>query len=101
MPPKRKPAVTPPYKLDDITKETILRAAYIGKKGYTIPKSALSDKELDFLKTDLFLKPQLSGPSFTQAQGEPAFPVYRENLNKYIYRDFMVLNATEHPSLTR
>ena len=58
MPPKRKKPEpkTPPYKLDDATKQSILEASYIGKKGYTIPKSVLPEKELAFLKKDLFLK---------------------------------------------
>ena len=89
MPPKRKKPEpkTPPYKLDDATKQSILEASYIGKKGYTIPKSVLPEKELAFLKKDLFLKPQVPGPTFAQAQGNSAFPVYRENPNKiYIPR---------------
>ena len=89
MPPKRKQPEprTPPYKLDNATRQNILEASYIGKKGYTIPKSVLPEKELAFLKKDLFLKPQVPGPAFAQAQGETAFPVYRENPNKiYIPR---------------
>ena len=84
---KRPGPKTPPYKLDDTTKQRILEASYIGKKGYTIPKNALPEKELAFLKKDLYLKPQVSGPAFAQTQGETAFPVYRENPNKiYIPR---------------
>jgi len=89
MPPKRKKSQpkTPLYKLDDTTKQSILEASYIGKKGYTIPKSVLPENELAFLKKDLFLKPQVPGPAFAQAQGDSAFPVYRENPNKiYIPR---------------
>lgn len=89
MPPKRKKLEpkTQPYKLDDATKQSILEASYIGKKGYTVPKSVLPEKELEFLKKDLFLKPQVPGPAFAQAQGDAAFPVYRENPNKiYIPR---------------
>ena len=67
MPPKRKKTIKPPpHKLDDSLKKTILDASYIGKKGYTIPKSALTEKELEFLKTDLFLKPVVPGPTFAQ-----------------------------------
>jgi superfamily II DNA or RNA helicase len=89
MPPKRKKTVKPPpHKLDDKTKKVILDASYIGKKGYTIPKSMIPEKELEFLKTDLFLKPVVPGPAFAQAAAEDAsFPVYRENSNKmYIPR---------------
>lgn len=89
MPPKRKTkleAKEPPYKLDDGVKQTILTASYIGKKGYTIPKSVIPEKELAFLKIDLYLKPQVSGPAFAQTT-DLSFPVYRENPNKiYIPR---------------
>ena len=87
MPPKRKKTIKPPpHKLDDSLKKTILDASYIGKKGYTIPKSALTEKELEFLKTDLFLKPVVPGPTFAQVE-DTSFPVYRENSNKiYIPR---------------
>lgn len=91
MPPKRlnKPKVSI-YKLDDVTKQTILNASYIGKKGYTIPISVLPERELAFLKEDLYLKPQVPGPAFAQTT-EPAFPVYRENSNKiYIPRFYGV-----------
>ena len=90
MPPKRKNNIQepkqPPYKLDDDIKQSILEASYIGKKGYTVPISVLPEKELAFLKTDLFLKPHVPGPAFAQTT-ETAFPVYRENPNKiYIPR---------------
>ncbi len=65
---------------------SIASKSYIGQKGYTIPKSALSRSELEFLKKDLFLKPEIHGPSFG-ATDDVAFPVYRENDNKiYIPR---------------
>ena len=35
------------------TKELIRSQSYIGKKGYTIPKSVLSKDEYEFLKKDL------------------------------------------------
>lgn len=61
----------------------VLDSAYIGTKGYTIPKSVLTADELDFLRKDLFLKPQIAGPSFGPVTND-AFPVYREN-DKKIY----------------
>ena len=65
---------------------SIASKSYIGQKGYTIPKSALSASELEFLKKDLFLKPETHGPSFGPTD-DIAFPVYRENDNKiYIPR---------------
>lgn len=67
-------------------KAQVCAASHIGTKGYTIPKSALTAQDLAFLKKDLFLKPQTSGPSFGPALDD-AFPVYRENEKKiYIPR---------------
>ena len=61
-------------------KEIVRSASYIGKKGYTIPKSVLSIPDMEFLKKDLFMKPQTFG--FTGNDTSVAFPVYRENENK-------------------
>lgn len=67
-------------------KEKIRVSSYIGKKGYTIPKNILDDSDLEFLKVDLFMKPQTFGFSGFQTN-ESAFPIYRENDNKiYIPR---------------
>ena len=67
-------------------KAKVCAESHIGTKGYTIPKSALTSQDLAFLKKDLFLKPQTSGPSFGPALDD-AFPVYRENEKKiYIPR---------------
>jgi len=67
-------------------KSKICAESYLGTKGYTIPKSALTANDIEFLKKDLFLKPQTSGPSFGPALDD-AFPVYRENEKKmYIPR---------------
>jgi len=64
-------------------KTKVCGESYLGTKGYTIPKSVLTTADLEFLKKDLFLKPQTPGPSFGPAL-EDAFPVYREN-DKKIY----------------
>jgi len=67
-------------------KAKVCAASHVGTKGYTIPKSVLTAQDLEFLKKDLFLKPQTSGPSFGPALDD-AFPVYRENEKKlYIPR---------------
>ena len=59
---------------------------YVGKKGYTLLKSSLTQREIIDLKNDLWLKPQINGKQFIQNQ-IPTFPVYRENDNKlYIPR---------------
>jgi superfamily II DNA or RNA helicase len=67
-------------------KAKVCAESYLGAKGYTIPKSALTVKDIEFLKKDLYLKPQTPGPSFGPALDD-AFPVYRENEKKiYIPR---------------
>lgn len=66
--------VSPEYK------EIVRSSAYIGKKGYTIPKYVLSIPDLDFIKVDLFMKPQTF--SFSGTDDSSAFPIYRENENK-------------------
>jgi superfamily II DNA or RNA helicase len=67
--------------------EKIRSNSYLGKKGYTIPKSVLSKEDDEFLRKDLFVKPETFGPNFGASPGEQAFPVFRENTNKlYIPR---------------
>ena len=75
------------YPLSQEYMASVCLAAYLGKKGYTIPKSALTKEDLEFLHTDLFLKPKQMGPQYGAAEDSEAFPVYRENDNKiYIPR---------------
>ena len=63
--------------------------SYLGKKGYTITKENIPDKEITSLKNALTLKPFTPGKSFGPAQQSQPFPVYRENKNKiYIPRFF-------------
>jgi hypothetical protein len=69
-------------------KTAIAQIAYIGQKGYTIPKSALHPADLDQLKKELFMTPKINfsaGPAASAAA--VTFPVYRENSAKiYIPR---------------
>jgi superfamily II DNA or RNA helicase len=75
----------PTYTITEEYRSQIVTNAYLGKKGYTIPKSLLTKQEEDFLKKDLYLSPVTHGVSYGVA--ETAFPVYRENTNKiYIPR---------------
>jgi superfamily II DNA or RNA helicase len=64
--------------------ETVRNQSYIGKKGYTVPKCALSVADLEFLKKDLFVRPEVMGARFGPKGGDndSAFPVYRENEKK-------------------
>ena len=69
-------------------KNTICSHSYLGKKGYTIPKSILSKQDLDELYKELYVKPVIMGVNYgANNDAANAFPVYRENSNKiYIPR---------------
>lgn len=72
------------FVLTDVYIQTIRSHAYIGKKGYTIPRSVMSEEDVAFLHKDLFVKPFVPGVNYGGAQSDlaTAFPVYRENKNK-------------------
>lgn len=61
-------------------KNTVCSQSYLGKKGYTIPKTALSTEDVEFLRKDLFVKPLVIGISYGDETA--SFPVFRENVNK-------------------
>jgi superfamily II DNA or RNA helicase len=88
-------SVTPEYK------NAICSQSYLGKKGYTIPKSILNPEDLTFLKKDLFVKPEMfgafnGGATFAQ---ETAFPVYRENAQKIYIPRFYGIARYGEPAL--
>ena len=73
--------------LSDAYKQGVCEHAYLGKKGYTIPKHVLTEEDLAFLKTDLYVKPESSSAIFGMGVDEPSFAVFRENAAKiYIPR---------------
>ena len=75
--------------LNDQYKEEVRNNAYLGKKGYTIPKSCISKEDLEDLYEELNVKPVSSNVLYGVSVNEGAFPVYRENPNKiYIPRFF-------------
>ena len=70
--------LTPEYK------ENVRSAGYLGKKGYTIPKSVMTEEDIACLKEELLVKPvemkmSYGAPGAVQAN---AFPVYKENDKK-------------------
>ena len=68
-------------------RSAVCAASYLGKKGYTILREALSPEDQEFLHKDLFVKPAVMGPQYGPPDTEVAFPVYRENPKKiYIPR---------------
>ena len=77
-------------KTNTIYMANLIESHYLGKKGYTIAKSSLSEKELLELKKNLTLKPQLPGQQFAGGVNiNQPFPVFRENEKKiYIPRFF-------------
>jgi superfamily II DNA or RNA helicase len=75
-----KPAAKSENILSEEYKNQIAANSYVGKKGYTIPRSLLTPQDESFLKKDLFLSPISHGVSY--GAPEAAFPVYRENTNK-------------------
>jgi superfamily II DNA or RNA helicase len=54
---------------------TVCASSYLGKKGYTIPKSVLLPEDYEFLKNEMYMKPLVMG----KEQMDGAFAVYREN----------------------
>jgi len=85
--------MTPEYR------EGVRLSAYLGKKGYTIPKEALMQVDLDFLYKDLYCKPELFGPA-TSAGDANAFPVYRENAKKLYIPRFYGIERYGTPTKT-
>jgi len=75
-----KPAVDPAMVLLPEYRRDVVDAAYVGRKGYTIPKSVLSKSDETFLKKDLLVRPVMKGVQY--GVSDAAFPVYRENANK-------------------
>jgi hypothetical protein len=59
--------------------ETVRAASYLGKKGYTIPRSVLKKEDEDYLRKDLYVRPMVFGVC---APVGDSFPVFRENANK-------------------
>ena len=71
--------------LDPVYKNQIRENAYIGKKGYTIPREYLSQTDIDYLHEALFVKADTFGPKYGAPTDNVSFPVYRENAKK-IYK---------------
>ena len=86
--------------VSEMYQEQICQGSYLGKKGYTIPKSILDPQDLKFLYQDLHMIPAKQGPSY----GAPAdidntaFPVYRENTNKIYLPRFYGIARYGYPA---
>jgi hypothetical protein len=70
----------PSDEISDDYKQLVCSQSYLGKKGYTIPKSVLNKEDEEYLKKELLVKPQLFGAAGLAEVS--SFPVFRENTNK-------------------
>ena len=71
------------FKLTEDYKNAICTGSYLGKKGYTIPKTLLAKEDEEYLRKELFVKPEVAGANYgNQSDENAAFPVFRENSNK-------------------
>jgi superfamily II DNA or RNA helicase len=87
------------FTLTEEYKAKICTASYLGKKGYTIPKSLLLKEDEDYLRKELFVKPEVMGATFgNPSDEESAFPVFRENTNKFYLPRFYGINRYGLPS---
>jgi len=80
---------TPVFKITKDYQEKIQNESYLGKKGYTIPKNVLDEKDYEELKKELFVKPMMFNMNYggKDAVDTQSFPVYRESSKKiYIPR---------------
>ena len=80
--------------------ESVRSHSYLGKKGYTVPKSILSPPDLEFLQKDLVLKPEIQGVTYGAPKDEGAFPVYRENDKKMYLPRFYGVDRYGLPDLS-
>ena len=64
---------------------------YIGKRGYTIYKNNLNEKELKKIKKELFVKPYIP-TQFSNDSNNTPFPVYLESKKKIYVPKFYGIN---------
>ena len=65
-------------------------STYLGPKGYTIPKSELTEEQLKYIKDSLTIRPCTPGAPMTTTT---SFPAYRESTQKiYVPRFFGIEN---------
>jgi len=86
MPSFKKPKVLTKSTIKNVIKETpgyneiVRKTAYLGKKGYTIPKSVLTETDLECVKKELIMTPFTIGPKVKGV--DDSFPIYRDNAAK-------------------
>ena len=87
-----KKTTKPPFIMDDDYRKMVCSQSYLGKKGYTLSKSILKPEDLEQLNVELTVKPEVLGPQFGAPDSESAFPVFRENDNKFYIPRFYGIN---------
>jgi len=87
------------FVLEPDYKNTICSHAYLGKKGYTIPKEYLNPEDEAFLRKDLFVKPATTSAYGADTSGD-AYPVFRENDKKMYLPRFYGIARYGLPSET-
>jgi len=92
-----KPTIPPPLILSIEYKTLICSQSYLGKKGYTIPKSILTKEDEIDLREELMVRPIIMG-SFGDASPEQSFPVYRESQQKIYIPRFYGIQRYGFPS---
>ena len=97
--PNKKKETKPTFTLTDEYKTQIRTSSYLGKKGYTIPKSLILKEDEEYLRKELFVKPEVIGANFgNPSDEENAFPVFRENANKFYLPRFYGIHRYGLPS---
>jgi len=83
---KPKAAAALPFSITEDYKILVCSQSYLGKKGYTVPKSVLSIQDIEQVKKELLVKPEVFGANYGGGgKGDSTeFPVYRES-DKKIY----------------
>lgn len=87
------------FVLESDYKNSICSHAYLGKKGYTIPKEYLNPEDEAFLRRDLFVKPATTSAYGAETASE-AYPVFRENDKKMYLPRFYGIARYGLPSKT-
>jgi superfamily II DNA or RNA helicase len=88
-----------PFQLTDEYKASVCSQSYLGKKGYTIPKTALSKEDETCIRDELFVKPFVKcNYGMPNATNEVAFPVYRESNQKIYIPRFYGINRYGLPT---
>lgn len=86
-----------PFIITTEYRESVLEKSYLGKKGYTIPKSCLLPEDIEILKKDLTMIPKLGFAGSMSNAPVSTFPVYRENTNKIYLPRFYGTNRYGSP----